>query len=154
MLPCYPGFSVSEWQRVRQNEKQKLPLWLNDCTLGRGSRGRGPVTDFIYFVSIWEFYIHVKFSNWDNINTIQLQFRRQRRDETKHRVDHETQHIPDNAFFSVITFCASQCTAELRELTRVAEVVRGPRRKVWTRTKILSPNIRYFVGNQYLSRFT
>ena len=32
---------------------------------------------------------------------------------------------------------------------RVAEVVRGPgvpRRKVWTRTKILSPNIRYFVA--------
>ena len=24
----------------------------------------------------------------------------------------------------------------------------GPRRKVWTRTKILSPNIRYFIANQ------
>ena len=36
------------------------------------------------------------------------------------------------------------------ELFRVAEVVRGhggPRRKVWTRTKILSPNICYFVAN-------
>ena len=34
--------------------------------------------------------------------------------------------------------------------TRVAEVARGTggtRRKVWTRTKILSPNIRYFVAN-------
>ena len=33
---------------------------------------------------------------------------------------------------------------------RVAEDVRGhgvPRRKVWTQTKILSPNIRYFVAN-------
>ena len=30
----------------------------------------------------------------------------------------------------------------------------GPRRKVWTRTKILSPNIRYFVANQELWRFT
>ena len=33
---------------------------------------------------------------------------------------------------------------------RVAEVVR----KVWTQTKILSPNIRYFVANWDLSRFT
>ena len=35
------------------------------------------------------------------------------------------------------------------DISRVAEVVRGhvgPRQKVWTRTKILSPNIRYFVG--------
>ena len=30
----------------------------------------------------------------------------------------------------------------------------GPRRKVWTRTKILSSNIRYFVANWDLSRFT
>ena len=33
---------------------------------------------------------------------------------------------------------------------RVAEVARGhggPRRKVWTRTKILGPNIRHFVAN-------
>ena len=30
----------------------------------------------------------------------------------------------------------------------------GTRRKVWTRTKILSPNIRYFVANQDLSLFT
>ena len=30
----------------------------------------------------------------------------------------------------------------------------GPRRKVWTQTKILSPHIRYFVANQDLSRFT
>ena len=30
----------------------------------------------------------------------------------------------------------------------------GPRRKVWTRTKILSPNIRYFVAKLDLSRFT
>ena len=40
---------------------------------------------------------------------------------------------------------------------RVAESVRGhggPRRKVWTRTKILSPNIRYFVAKLDLSRFT
>ena len=41
--------------------------------------------------------------------------------------------------------------------TRVAKVARGhggPRQKVWTRTKILSPNLRYFVANKYLSRFT
>ena len=34
--------------------------------------------------------------------------------------------------------------------TRVAEVVRGhggPRQKVWTRTKIFRPNLRYFVAN-------
>ena len=40
---------------------------------------------------------------------------------------------------------------------RVAEDVRGhgePRRKLWTRTKILSPNIRYFVANKDFSRFT
>ena len=39
----------------------------------------------------------------------------------------------------------------------MAEVARGhggPRRKVWTQSKILSPNIRYFVSNWYLSRFT
>ena len=30
----------------------------------------------------------------------------------------------------------------------------GTRRKVWTRTKILSPNIRYFVANWDLLRFT
>ena len=30
----------------------------------------------------------------------------------------------------------------------------GTRRKIWTRTKILSPNIRYFVANFDLSRFT
>ena len=29
----------------------------------------------------------------------------------------------------------------------------GPGRKVWTQTKILSPNIRYFVANYDLSRF-
>ena len=100
MLPCYPGLSFSEWQSVKQNEKQKLPLWLNDCTLGRGSRGRGPVTDYIYFVSVWEFHIYVKFSNWDNIKTVQSQFRRQRRDETKHRIDQETQqNHRQNVFF-------------------------------------------------------
>ena len=34
--------------------------------------------------------------------------------------------------------------------SRVTEVLRGtggPRRKVWTRTKILSPNMRYLVAN-------
>ena len=30
----------------------------------------------------------------------------------------------------------------------------GPCQKVWTRTKILSPNIRYFVAKQDFSRFT
>ena len=30
----------------------------------------------------------------------------------------------------------------------------GLRRKVWTQTKILSPNTRHFVANKYLSRFT
>ena len=30
----------------------------------------------------------------------------------------------------------------------------GPRRKVWSWTKILSPKIRYFVANKDLSRFT
>ena len=43
-------------------------------------------------------------------------------------------------------------------LSRVAEVAQGhggrPRRKVWTRTKNLSPNIRYFVANLDLSRYT
>ena len=37
---------------------------------------------------------------------------------------------------------------------KLCEGLKGLRRKVWTQTKILSPNIRYFVANWDLSRFT
>ena len=115
---CYPATQdfrlwMTTCKTKRKTKAAPLTEWLYT---GKGEAEDEAWSQTIYFVSIWEIYLHVKFSNWDIINTVQLQFRRQRRDETKHRVDHEMQHIPDNAFFSVITFCASQCTAELREL--------------------------------------
>ena len=52
---------------------------------------------------------------------------------------------------------ADQTNMFFQILPRVAEVVRGhgrPRQKVWTRTKIFSLNIRYFVANSDLLQFT